>query len=431
MKRVRNFGELMAALQSGETEIVVTCGITALHSVILPRGVTLRGEAQTNGELPIVLFINTDGFGVVGNNAISDLVISAPGKQKAIYAALVSEDAGSLRFSNLTVTGQLSVIMRKGTDKVDVRLENVDIVSADTRHYLEQPQKYGVNVLQGALTLYTFSDNKDSLMTVTAIGVTVGRKHAPVSGSGIFIAGFGDAGGRTAITKLQTGAIYSTGRLAEGIADYIAGGVFIVNGAHAQEVVHDGEVVTYGVNDMVLDAWGEVDTWTVNAPVTSYGPSGIGFVNFGVVKTFDASRSDFTTYGQGARGYNQYDGTVDTINFKSVTTYGNGSVAIQISKPIGTLTVSENVATHGGIGTSLVKGVNVELPAYALSVKAGGEIARLSVGGTLSTGGDGVTAYIIETGGVVRDAKIGGVVARGQGAKASEIAEGAISPAVS
>ena len=33
-------------------------------------------------------------------------------------------------------------------------------------------------------------------------------------------------------------------------------------------------VVTYGVNDMVLDNWGVVDRWTAEAKITSHDPSG-------------------------------------------------------------------------------------------------------------------------------------------------------------
>jgi hypothetical protein len=40
-----------------------------------------------------------------------------------------------------------------------------------------------------------------------------------------------------------------------GTADMITGGVFIVYGVKANRVEHFGEVVTYGVNDMVLDTW--------------------------------------------------------------------------------------------------------------------------------------------------------------------------------
>lgn len=91
-----------------------------------------------------------------------------------------------------------------------------------------------------------------------------------------------------------------------------------------------------------------------NALVISYGPSGVGFVNFGFVKNFTVN-APLQTYGLGARGYNQYDGTVDNISLQAIETFAHGSVAIQISKKIGTLIVDGNVTTHGSIGSSLVK----------------------------------------------------------------------------
>ena len=41
-------------------------------------------------------------------------------------------------------------------------------------------------------------------------------------------------------------------------------------------------MTTYGPNDMVLDNWGTVDRWISDDKVTSFGSSGIGFVNFGI-----------------------------------------------------------------------------------------------------------------------------------------------------
>ena len=49
-----------------------------------------------------------------------------------------------------------------------------------------------------------------------------------------------------------------------------------------------GVYVTYGPNDMVLDNWGDVDRWIAEGKVISYGPSGIGFVNFGTTRSFHA-----------------------------------------------------------------------------------------------------------------------------------------------
>lgn len=122
---------------------------------------------------------------------------------------------------------------------------------------------------------------------------------------------------------------------------------------------------------MVLDTWGAMVTGIAHAPVVSYGPSGIGFMNFGSVDNFIAE-AEIVTHGLGARGFNQYDGTVKRIRFRSIETFGDGSIGIQVSKPVGTIEVDEGITTHGSVGNTLVKGVNMELPAEALSVKSGG-----------------------------------------------------------
>ena len=414
MNTISTYNDLALALSAGEKEIVLSRNITSNHALILPEGVFLRGIPQENGELPMLLFHSSDGLGLTASNTVKDLKINAPADKRAVFTTYAKEDLGTFRLENLSVQGQVSFIFRLGTLSASVELKNLDIFSADARGYLEQPQKYGVNVLQGALTIYNLNGDDQSLVRVKAEGITIGRKDAPVAGSGIFIAGAGDKGGRTEISRLETGAVYSTGKIPYGVADYITGGVFILNGAHAKEVVTNGELVTYGVNDMVTDVWGSVDDWTSNAPIISYGPSGIGFVNFGVVKNYTV-HAPIQTYGEGARGYNQYDGTVDRITFDSIETFGDGSIGIQISKKIGTLTVLGDVTTHGAFGNSLVKGVITKLPAYAISIKDGGYADRIEVKGNVTTHGDKVTAYTTEKGGEVRDLVIGGqITAKGK-----------------
>lgn len=395
---IDTFNHLVSAVNDGQKEIVITRSILCNYSLLLPEGVTIMGKAQENGELPLLSFQHSDGIGVSANNAVKNLNIDVPVKHKAIFNTTVKSDLGTFSLENLMVKGQVSIITRVGVEKAKVIMDNVDIHSADTRHYLEQPQKYGVNVLQGALTIYNINPKEESLLSVSISNISIGRKNAPVTGSGIFISGFGDKGGKTEISSLHTKEVYSNGKIPLGVADYITGGVFVLFGAHAKEVITDGEIVTYGVNDMVLDIWGSVDNWTSNAAVVSYGPSGVGFVNFGTVKNF-AVNAPVQTYGLGARGYNQYDGTVDNISFQSIETFGDGSIGIQISKPIGKLTVNGNVTTHGTIGSSLVKGVYVDLPAYALSIKDGGEAQQIDIKGDLVTNGNDVITYIVEKGG--------------------------------
>jgi hypothetical protein len=71
---------------------------------------------------------------------------------------------------------------------------------------------------------------------------------------------------------------------------------------------------------MVLDNWGKVGSWTAKAPITSRGPSGIGFVNFGDLGTLMVD-AQIETFGLGARGFNVYDGSLDSATFESIATY--------------------------------------------------------------------------------------------------------------
>lgn len=419
--KIKNFNDLVAAIQNGQKEIIITRSILCNYPVILPEGVNLNGQVQENGELPLLSFQHSDGIGVSANNSVKNINIDTPVNHKAIFNTIVKPDLGTFTFENLLVKGQVSIITRVGVEKANVVIDNVDIHSADTRHYLEQPQKYGVNVLQGALTIYNINPDSKSALSVTVSNLSIGRKNAPVTGSGVFISGFGDKGGKTEISKLHTKAVYSNGKIPLGVADFITAGVFVLYGAHAKEVITDGEVITYGVNDMVLDVWGSVDNWISNGTVISYGPSGVGFVNFGTVKNFTVN-APLQTYGLGARGYNQYDGTVENITFQSIETFGDGSVGIQISKPIGSLTVNGNVTTHGSIGSSLVKGVYFDLPAYALSIKNGGEAKSITIKGDMVTNGDNVISYIKEKGGNPGNLTIKGkIIANGQNSKEKKI----------
>ena len=78
---------------------------------------------------------------------------------------------------------------------------------------------------------------------------------------------------------------------------------------------------------MVLDNWGVVDRWTAEEKLTSR-PSGIGFVNFGTVNKLKIN-APIETFGEGARGFNVYDGTVKLAVFDRVTTHTGGAIGIQ------------------------------------------------------------------------------------------------------
>ncbi|WP_336249270.1 hypothetical protein [Stomatohabitans albus] len=365
-------------------------------------------------------FIGGDGVALTGDNEISGISIQTSPANRAIYIDSPEVDLGTIRLEHLTVTGVVQLLTRAPNKVLSLDLSDIDIVSADARHYPERPMKYGVNVYQGALTIYNFNPEAESRITLHAEHIGVGREKAPVIGSGIFISGFNDTAGPVIVDKLTTTGVYSNGMIPTGQPNLITGGIFIVYGVEANEIVSLNEVKTYGTNDMVLDVWGKVKSWVVKENVTSYGASGIGFVNFGDVDYFKSEKT-IQTYGLGARGFNQYDGTIKDAYFEQITTVGNGSIGMQFSKPVGNITIGSGIKTLGAKGQTLVKGEIVELNADAISVLHGGLIETLTIDGDVVTSGDHVVSYHVN-GGVVQALKLGGkLVASGNGAKPAVI----------
>src|SRR5579862_4692302 len=98
---------------------------------------------------------------------------------------------------------------------------------------------------------------------------------------------------------------------------------------------------------MALDNWGVVERWVAEEKITTHGTSGIGFVNFGTIHDLRLE-APIETFGKGARGFNVYTGTVERADFGRIVTHGDGAVGVQISQPIGTLTVRRGIETFGG-----------------------------------------------------------------------------------
>ena len=333
-----------------------------------------------------------DGLQLSADNQVEGVELRTDANRRAVFNDTKIEQLGRLILRNLRTMGVVQLLARDQVRGGHVEVENIDIVAADARSYEDNPEGHGVEVIPGAFTLW--NQQADASVTITAdlVGLSAGRAGAPVRGSGIFVSGTGDSGGRLVVRRLDTGAVYSDGGIPPGTPDRITGGVFVVAGAYVDSVRNRGPVTTYGPNDMVLDNWGTVDQWIADDKVTSYGPSGIGFVNFGIVNRLQVNAA-IETFGQGSRGFNVYSGTVNTAEFERVVTHADGAVGIQISQPVGEITVRRGIETFGGTGDSLVKGVVLRLSAIALSIKPGASVRRITVAGGVMTHGEGVSPF--------------------------------------
>ena len=399
--RVNTNAELLSAIENtGVRSIVIVGDLAELSGFRLSPDQALRGA----GLPPTLSFAEgQDGVQLTSNNHIEGLTLRAGVRQRAIFNDTAVEHFGRLTLRNLSTIGGVQILARDRVRGGHIDVENLDIQAADARGQDERPKGYGVEVLPGALTLW--NQQADASVTITAnlTGISVGRAGAPVRGTGVFVSGAGDTGGRMVVSSLETGAVYSDGGIPPATPDRITGGVFVVYGAHVDRVVNHGPVTTYGSNDMVLDNWGKVDRWTVDGKVTSHGPSAIGFVNFGTVNHLVVN-AVIETFGQGSRGFNVYTGTVNAATFERVLTHGDGAVGIQISQPVGDISVRSGIETYGGTGDSLVKGVVLKLAATALSIKPGGAARSVTVAGGIITHGGGVSP--VELHGMVGSLKV-------------------------
>ncbi|MFJ7567923.1 hypothetical protein ACIQW9_13275 [Herminiimonas sp. NPDC097707] len=387
-KFVATTEELLAASRDTTIQsIVVRSALSQVPSFRLSPGQKLIGDEHQGA---IFFAAGSDGLQLSSDNEVADIRLETSVDKRVIFNDTNVDSLGLMTIAGVTALGQVQILARDKVRSGHVDVDGLDIVAADARARSDRPHGFGVYVTQGAFTLWNMQADAKLVISAELRGLSVGRPAAPVLGSGIFVSGAGFEGGRLTVPLLETDAVYSDGKIAPGTPDVITGGVFAVYGAFVDVVHNLGPVVTYGVNDMVLDNWGNVDRWIAEEKLTSYGPSGIGFVNFGVVNELQVN-APIETFGQGARGFNVYDGTVNFAEFDRITTHADGAVGIQVSQPIGSLMVHRGIETFGASGDSLVKGVVVTLSAIALSIKPGGSVREIAIDGGIVTNGKGVT----------------------------------------
>ena len=410
-KAAATVDELVAATKDGGVRRIVVRGhLAKAPSLRLSPGQSLQGEDE---QCSIAFADGSDGLQLSSDNRVHALRLHAAVDKRAVFNDTGVSHLGRIELHSVTTTGRVQILPRDAVKGGHVDVNGLDIMAADARGESTRPHGYGVHVLHGAFTLWNMQSQDDVIVSADLSGLSAGRSGAPVLGSGIFVSGAGDKGGRLVVRRLETEAVYSDGKIAPGTPDQISGGVFTVHGAYVDAVRNRGPVVTYGVNDMVLDNWGVVDRWIAEEKITSYGPSGIGFVNFGIVNELRVN-APIETFGQGARGFNVYTGTVNLAEFDRVTTHADGAVGIQISQPIGRLVVRRGIETFGGTGPSLVKGVVTTLSAIGLSVKPGGSAREIDIRGGIKTNGAGVSP--LEQHGTIAALSIaGGCIAAGGG----------------
>ncbi len=305
---------LVDALAEGIEVVRVTAFLTDVPALALRAGQAILGSGTAAG---LSFVAGQDGLGVCSDNRIEGLELVADPDRRAVFNDPGVEDLGRLELRRLRITGSVRLIAAGRVRRGHVDAHDVHVVDADARGFDERPAGFGVEVVLGVFTVW--NRQADPAVTITAdlTALSIGRAGLPVRGGGVFVAGAGDTGGRLLVSRLETGEVHSDGGIPRGTPDRISGGVFTVSGAVVDLVRNRGPVTTYGPNDMVLDNWGVVDRWIAEAKVSSHGPSAIGFVNFGALRSLQVL-APIETFGGGARGFNIYAGSLEGAEFDRI-----------------------------------------------------------------------------------------------------------------
>ena len=233
--------------------------------------------------------------------ALDDVTIVCPEHERAVLNDTSVPDWGTLTLRDVRTEGQVLLCAQDASSAGRVLVDGLHVAAADLRGRELRPHGFGVDVLQGAFTLWNRQAGGE--LTAELIRISAGSEDRPVRGSGVFVGGQGDwqgkpQGGQVRVSRLTTGEIHADGGITPRTPDLISGGVFVVYSGVVDEVENLGSVTTYGPNDMVLDNWGTVGSWTAKAPIKSYGPSGIGFVQFAELGTLHIA-APIETFGVG------------------------------------------------------------------------------------------------------------------------------------
>ncbi|HEU5430096.1 MAG TPA: hypothetical protein VFU81_00450, partial [Thermomicrobiales bacterium] len=275
--RVATAADLVAATQKGTPAIEVVGVVRGMPMITLAPGTRLRGGTLEFG---------AKGVRLTQDNVLEDVTIRTAEHEVAILNDTTIADLGVLTLRAVRTSGQVLLLAAEAVRSGRVQVDGLTVERADLRGRVRRPHGFGVDAMQGAFTLWNMQPDPAVALTADLRDLAAGSANQPVRGSGVFVGGHGDwngaaDGGTVQVAQLRTGDIHADGGIPAGTPDLISGGVFVISGAFVDEVVNVGPVTTYGQNDMVLDNWGRVRSWVAAAPITSHGPSGIGYVNFG------------------------------------------------------------------------------------------------------------------------------------------------------
>ncbi|MFL6108081.1 MAG: hypothetical protein ACJ72L_14055 [Marmoricola sp.] len=396
--------------------IVVKGSIVDASTIELGPGQTLSGSTASSS---VAFLPGVDGVEISRDNSIRNLRLTADKTQRAVFNDTQLTTMGAVGIAAVHTIGQVQLLAKDNLKAGNVTVNGLDVEAADTS------PRYGLvgvffgsplEAMQGAFTLWNSQSDPSAVLTADLHGISVGRPGAPVTGSGVFLAGgfplqvdssnvasFGDilhqqsinpTHGSVKVNSLTTGSVYTQGSSVFVRNGAVAGSIAVFDGPSAPIATSldvQGSVSTAGLTNGAINVYSDLKALNVSGDITSTGPNGFGVVTWPHIGSINVA-GKLETFGLGARGFNAYAGQVNSASFGQIVTHGDGAVAVDVFRPLGKLVVKNGIQTTGGSGLSLVLGQLKQLQASAIgAAELVGSIGQIVSGGPISTAHDGIT----------------------------------------
>ena len=362
-----------------------------------------------------------DGFCLSKGNELKNLTIIASPERRAIYQDPDAESLATQHLHRINVCGQISFIVGDKTKKGRIDASFVHVSKASTMHFGERPNRFGVDMIQGALTIWNRSENMSEI-EVDIAHFSCGSEAEPINGSGLVIAGTDEMMGEVKVNFLSVGNVYTKGEIGKGVADIVGAGIAVGYRVLVRHINIYGHIVCQGGNEMGIYNWGVIERGSMTDRLETHGSNGCGFINAGNINRFDFI-ADIETFGVGARGFYMFDGTVKDIHFNKITTHGDAACGVQFDRYIDVMSFSKGVEVFGNAINVLFADTVVKASADAISLKQGATVRLLKVTGDLISHGTDVHTICCEAA-IEKMMVSGRVVATGDKSVALKVKDG-------
>lgn len=155
--------------------------------ITLPPGTALRGGTLQFG---------AKGIRLTTDNSLEGVTVLTEPDEVAILNDASVADLGRITLRDVTTRGQVYLVAEDAVRAGHIQIEGLTVTAADVRGRALRPHGFGVEALQGALTVWNLQADPAVTITAEVLDVSVGTRETPVRGSGVFVGGHGDWAGK-------------------------------------------------------------------------------------------------------------------------------------------------------------------------------------------------------------------------------------------